>query len=82
MADQHPKQQMNPISHEICEVDGVYRNEWGREEMVKRGEAFPSDPQLGTATWELVSLEPKESLYDQEEPHRHKTRFSVDRGDK
>lgn len=44
---------MNPISREHVEVDGIYANEWGREEVLHRGQTFPSDPQLGASEWEL-----------------------------
>ncbi|MGZ9585504.1 transposase [Paenibacillus marinisediminis] len=44
---------MNPISREPVEVDGVYANEWGREEVLHRGQTFPSDPQLGATEWQL-----------------------------
>ncbi|CAM3626683.1 hypothetical protein [Marinicrinis lubricantis] len=82
MSNDQNKERMNPISHEIVEVDGVYRNEWGREVTLKRGQEFPADVQLGTATWELIGLEPAENVFDQESPHRQKPRLHVDRGDK
>ncbi|GIO32286.1 MULTISPECIES: transposase [Paenibacillus] len=44
---------MLPISREEVEVDGVYTNEWGREEVLHRGDDFPSDPMLGTTEWQL-----------------------------
>lgn len=47
---------MNPMSGEQIDVDGVYANEWGREEMLKMGDTFPADPQLGSTAWELVSF--------------------------
>ena len=40
----HEKHRMEPLSGETVEADGVYRNEWGRDEQMKRGETFPSDP--------------------------------------
>lgn len=55
MSDKH--NEMHPITHEEVEVDGVYTNEWGREEHLKRGEAFPADPILGSTEWRLTELE-------------------------
>lgn len=49
--------EMNPTSGEPVEVDGVYKNEWGREEQLNRGDVFPADPQLGTTEWQLVQLD-------------------------
>ena len=57
---------MHPVSREEVEVDGVYTNEWGREEHLKRGEAFPSDPILGTTEWRLTE-------YDLENHHDGRT---------
>ncbi|MEC0373391.1 transposase [Paenibacillus chibensis] len=50
---------MLPVSREEVEVDGVYTNEWGREEVLHRGQDFPSDPMLGTTEWQL-----SEFIYD------------------
>ncbi|WP_230190830.1 transposase [Paenibacillus sp. CECT 9249] len=50
---------MNPISKERVEVDGIYTNEWGREEHLHRGQTFPADVQLGVTEWEL-----KEYMFD------------------
>ncbi|MDQ1911496.1 hypothetical protein RAC89_13730 [Paenibacillus sp. GD4] len=47
---------MNPMSGEEVETTGVYANEDGREETLKRGDVFPSDLTLGKTEWELVSL--------------------------
>ncbi|RUS46728.1 transposase [Cohnella sp. AR92] len=47
---------MPPISGERVETDGVYKNEWGREEELNRGEEFPADPILGSTEWELAEL--------------------------
>ncbi|MBB6637346.1 transposase [Cohnella thailandensis] len=47
---------MPPISGEHVETDGVYKNEWGREEEFNRGESFPADPILGNTEWELVEM--------------------------
>ncbi len=50
---------MLPVSREEVEVDGVYTNEWGREEVLHRGQDFPADPMLGTTEWQL-----SEFIYD------------------
>ncbi|WP_159887233.1 hypothetical protein [Paenibacillus puerhi] len=47
---------MQPVSGEEVETDGIYENEWGREETLKRGDEFPYDPVLGQTEWELTSL--------------------------
>lgn len=52
-------QNMHPMSRDRVEVDGVYANEWGREEVLFRGQTFPSDPQLGATEYEL-----KQFIYD------------------
>ena len=84
---------MNPISGEPVEVEGVYSNEWGREEYMRKGDVFPADPQLGTTAWELVrfsadsitsetehdhlNLQDKNKQSGHDSPRKH-----VDRGDK
>lgn len=76
---------MDPYSGEEVETDGVYANEWGREETLKRGDVFPADPTLGNTEWELVSLplESQESeLYKYEAPENKKKRVHMDRQDK
>ncbi|ANY73108.1 transposase [Paenibacillus ihbetae] len=55
-----------PISRDEVEVDGIYTNEWGREEYLKRGETFPFDPQNGSTEWKL-------SEYDFENHHQGRT---------
>ncbi|GIO13056.1 hypothetical protein J19TS2_26110 [Cohnella xylanilytica] len=47
---------MLPISGEHVEADGVYKNEWGRELELQRGDVFPPDPQLGTTEWEWAEM--------------------------
>lgn len=47
---------MLPVSREKVEVDGVFRDELGREEFLRKGEEFPSDPVYGTMEWELTEL--------------------------
>lgn len=44
---------MLPLSREEVEVDGIYTNEWGREERLHRGDDFPADPMMGTTEWQL-----------------------------
>ncbi|MBN3524697.1 transposase [Paenibacillus apiarius] len=86
---------MHPISRDRVEVDGIYANEWGREEVLHRGQTYPSDPQLGATEWELKQfifdnhhdgrtdprLVPKAE--DKEEPPKQlHPRKHQDRGDK
>lgn len=47
---------MDPVSAEFVETDGVYTTEWGREELLKRGDIFPSDVMLGHTEWKLNRL--------------------------
>ncbi|MGG2198017.1 MULTISPECIES: hypothetical protein [Paenibacillus] len=47
---------MEPVSGEEVETDGIYENEWGREETLKRGDEFPYDPVNGQTEWKLTSL--------------------------
>ncbi|THF78004.1 transposase [Cohnella fermenti] len=47
---------MPPVSGERVETDGVYKNEWGREEELERGTTFPADPMLGETEWELAEM--------------------------
>lgn len=56
MSDQN-LHEMKPISGERVEVKGTYRNEWGREEQLERGDLFPADVMLGSTEWELVELQ-------------------------
>ncbi|RKN64298.1 transposase [Paenibacillus ginsengarvi] len=84
---------MNPISGEPVEVDGVYSNEWGREQFLQKGDVFPADPQLGTTGWELVRFDIEHYTGETEHSHLNladknkqsgnkSTRSHVDRGDK
>lgn len=75
---------MNPVSGEEVETDGIYENEWGREETLKRGDEFPYDPMMGQTEWELVSLpleSQEEEMYKNTKPNT-KPRLHIDRGDK
>ncbi|WP_409344087.1 hypothetical protein [Paenibacillus sp. MBLB4367] len=86
---------MNPMSGEPVEADGVYSNEWGRTMMLKMGDIFPADPQLGTTTWEMVALpieldesgrKTVDAQFRPESDVKRNTnegvRFHVDQGDK
>ncbi|QGQ96452.1 hypothetical protein EHS13_16955 [Paenibacillus psychroresistens] len=56
---------MDPVSSEDVETDGVYTTEWGREQLLKRGDKFPSDVMMGDTEWKLDRLpneEQKEKL--------------------
>lgn len=86
------EERMNPISGEPVETDGVYSNEWGREQFLQRGDVFPADPQLGTTAWELVRFAVDETTGETEHQHLERQtadprgmdspRGHVDRGDK
>jgi hypothetical protein len=83
---------MNPLSGEPVEIDGVYSNEWGREQFFRRGDVFDADPMLGTTAWELVRFEVDRTTSETEHPHKNRLvpehsdldspRGHVDRGDK
>lgn len=86
---------MNPISHERVEVDGIYTNEFGREEHLHRGQTFPADLVLGNTEWELQEymfdnhheggtdprLVPKKDDTDKQEKRNH-PRLHGDQSDK
>lgn len=85
------QERIDPMSGEPVEVDGIYENEWGREERFNRGEVFPADPQLGTTTWKLVGLTSDtntgwapDSRFREEfnVTDGHKQRLHVERGDR
>lgn len=48
--------EMNPLSGDTVETDGVYRSEYGHEVQLKAGEAYPMDPQAGKVEYELVEF--------------------------
>lgn len=75
---------MSPMSGEEVETDGVYENEWGREETLKRGDEFPYDPTMGQTEWELTSLplESQEQEMYKNTKGNNKPRLHVDRHDK
>ncbi|MFC5699727.1 transposase [Cohnella faecalis] len=56
MSEHSGQHSMEPISGEKVTVDGVYKNEWGNEEELKRGQVFPADLALGSTEWELVEF--------------------------
>ncbi|WP_281890288.1 hypothetical protein [Paenibacillus sp. YYML68] len=66
---------MEPVTGEEVETDGIYANEWGREETLKRGDEFPSDPVLGHTEWKLKSLaldSQEDDLYQDTKPNTKK----------
>lgn len=84
---------MEPISGEPVEIDGVYSNEWGREEAFKRGDVFPADPMLGSTAWKLVRFDVDAITGETEHEHLNKAdknrqsghnspRGHLDKGDK
>lgn len=75
---------MNPVSGDEVETDGIYSNEWGREETLKRGDEFPYDPTMGQTEWDLTSLllESQERDMYKNTKGNTKKRLHVDRGDK
>lgn len=75
---------MEPVSGEEVETDGIYENEWGREETLKRGDEFPFDPAMGQTEWELVSLplETQEQEMYKDNSENTKPRLHIDRQDK
>jgi hypothetical protein len=64
--------EMSPVSGEKVEDDGVYSNEWGREELLKRGDRFPSDLMMGNTTWELTELPSEEQQEKLDDPSKDK----------
>ncbi|WP_256758718.1 transposase [Cohnella sp. WQ 127256] len=50
------KDRMDPMSGEKVEVDGVYENEAGQEQELKRGDEFPADLILGNTEWTLTEF--------------------------
>lgn len=74
--------EMNPVSGEEVETDGIYANEWDREETLKRGDEFPFDPVMGQTEWELVSLplESQEEDVYQDTKENTKKRLHIDLG--
>jgi methionine aminopeptidase len=95
MSEKQRHFEMEPMSGEPVEVDGTYKNEWGREEKLERGQVFPADPMLGTSEWELTELDfdnhhkghtdprlvPKADDASDEASLKH-PRGHIDRGDK
>ncbi len=73
---------INPISGERVQVDGVYANDWGRQEIFRRGETFPADEQMGTTTWDLVSFLEESQLEVHDQNLRTSPRLHTDRRDK
>ncbi|BBI31474.1 transposase [Cohnella abietis] len=92
---EYNKDRMDPVSGEKVEVDGVYKNEWGREQELKRGDKFPSDVMLGETEWSQTEMSfdnhhegqtdprliPKENDADKQGKINHPRR-QMDRGKK
>ncbi|UVI30849.1 transposase [Paenibacillus spongiae] len=92
MSEKERHYTMLPVSGETVEVDGVYKDEWGAEVKLKRGQRFPANVMLGSTEWELAEFdfdnhhlgrtdprlipEPKDDS-SSSGPRRH-----IDRGDK
>lgn len=72
--------EMPPMSGEMVEADGIYQDELGREELLERGDKFPSDLVLGKTEWLLVGLptdEQRQTLEEEREntpPRLHRKR--------
>ncbi|MCI3927207.1 hypothetical protein MO973_44250 [Paenibacillus sp. TRM 82003] len=47
---------MNPLSGDRVETDGVYRSPYGHEIELKAGEDYPMDPQYGKVEYEMVAF--------------------------
>jgi hypothetical protein len=75
---------MDPVSSDEVETDGIYENEWGREETLKRGDEFPFDPVMGQTEWKLTSLalESQEHEMYQDTTANTKPRKHIDIGTK
>ena len=73
---------MQPVSGEEVETDGIYSNEWGREETLKRGDEFPYDRMMGQTEWDLISLplESQEEDMYQDTKENTKKRMHIDWG--
>lgn len=54
MSNRHER--MYPLSGETVEVGGLYRNDFGREAELEKGEVFPADLVSGTTSWKLVMM--------------------------
>ncbi len=71
--------EMLPMSGEMVETNGTYVNTWGREQLLKRGDRFPSDEMMGDSEWRLISLpndgESKMMYNENSDQQHHQTRF-------
>lgn len=54
--DNNEHYEMPPMTGETVEVDGVYKDEAGRELTLKRGDTFPADLTLGETEYRLVEF--------------------------
>jgi len=50
------EKEMNPLSGDTVETDGVYRDPYGHEVQLSAGEQYPMDPQYGKVDFELVEF--------------------------
>lgn len=75
---------MNPYSGERVETDGIYMTEWGREELLKRGDVFPSDVMMGDTEWKWVSLptDEQQQAINKNRGEKRGVRFHAQRGDR
>ncbi|GIQ67779.1 hypothetical protein DUZ99_11925 [Xylanibacillus composti] len=75
---------MNPYSGERVETDGIYMTEWGREELLKRGDVFPSDVMIGDTEWKLVSLptDEEQQAINKNRGEKRGVRFHAKSGDR
>jgi hypothetical protein len=73
---------MPPVSGDEVETDGVYENEWGAEELLKRGETFPADVMLGNTEWTLTGLVPedRERQFYKDKTTHNRPRVQIRRG--
>ncbi len=64
--------EMSPVSGEKVDTDGIYATEWGREELMKRGDRFPSDLMMGDTEWELTELPSEDQQEKIDDPSKDK----------
>ncbi|MGG1553683.1 MULTISPECIES: hypothetical protein [Paenibacillus] len=69
--------QMDPMTGETVETDGIYANENGQEAVLKRGDEFPADLILGETTWKLQGFA-DEAVVDHDQSELNPMRKRVD----
>ncbi|WP_052487086.1 hypothetical protein [Gordoniibacillus kamchatkensis] len=62
--DPTPHNDVDSMTGDEVEVDGVYANEAGREVTLRRGDKFPADLTLGRTTWTLKGFSLNEATID------------------